>query len=92
MKVIEVKEEHIERAIKLAAKKGSNNENCCPVALALQSQGFPKAIVCANNIQLYGASRLGWVSFLPSVKAFVHKFDTDQQVQPFSFELCEIQA
>ena len=84
---IKVTSEHIKKGRADLLKPGSQPENCCPIAQALHEQGFPDAIVCTPDIQLYG-TKAHYTRPPKSVLEFVRRFDTGRiNVRPFTFEL-----
>lgn len=82
MKTITVKvtQEHIGAGVAESCRS-------CPVALALQDAGYPRAVV-ANFIFLDAHDPDSRLLRTPaSVVRFVHRFDSGQTVEPFEFQL-----
>lgn len=73
---IEVTQEHIDSGIPAAC-------NCCPIALAISEETGESVTVGGEAVHFQGRSLI-----LPrEVSAFIHSFDADGEVEPFSFEL-----
>ena len=77
-KLITVTRDHIRKGV-------VNDEECCPIALALQEAGSGGVKVKRHNILFYGEP-IPLVTWLPqSAMRFIKRFDDGEHVEPFKF-------
>src|SRR6185312_5049081 len=86
---IEVTQTHIEEGRRRSRFYGGPDfpSEACPIALALRDAGFESPRVTMTQII---TDSLGWSGAIPipeEAATFVHLFDTERPVKPFTFDL-----
>lgn len=85
---IKVTKKHIKDAKRLCHVEEYGNESCCPVALALREKFDEPLVVSGCNARFVTGSLEAVILLLPQkVEEFVHAFDWDRAVKPFTFEI-----
>jgi len=76
---VEVTQDHIDNGQKVNCEK-------CPVALALQEAfNNPDARSMSYGIEIPEDGEVKFYGSVPEVETFMHKFDNDKEVEPFTF-------
>lgn len=87
---VKVTQEHIDKAIALRNESGLLLACKCPMALAIQDAGFPKAYVGVTG--WYRDSRHQLHPMPRSACAFVRMFDQQKPVKPATFVFEDVTA